>query len=150
MHVDTVLVVDDNTDDVFLLEYALRSAGIINPLQKLESGTDAIAYLQGTGIYADRESYPYPGLLLLDLHLPLQTGFDVLDWLKRHPQPDLKVVVCTGTASPKEIEWAYELGAEQVLEKTPDFCRFLGLLEEIPGVNLVRQDTTLVSNSPAC
>lgn len=131
---EPILVVDDNEDDVFLLKHALRNAGFINPIQTLDTGMDAIHYLQGSGMYQDRKKYRYPAFLLLDLHLPLQTGFDVLEWLKKNPQPDLKVVICTGTASPEEIEKAYKLGAERVLEKTANFSDFIKMLSNLPGI----------------
>jgi CheY-like chemotaxis protein len=131
---ESILVVDDNQDDVFLLKHSLRTAGFINPIHTLDTGLDAMHYLQGTGPYQDRSKYPYPAFLLLDLHLPLQTGFDVLEWLKKNPQPNLKVVICTGTASPEEIEKAYKLGAERVLEKTSNFSDFIKMLTNLPGI----------------
>lgn len=137
MRPQTILVVDDNEDDVILLKHALRNAGVVNPLQSVNNGSDAIAYLCGDGPYADRERFPYPSLLLLDLHLPLQSGFEVLDWLRRNPQPDLKAIVCTGTATPAEVEKAYKLGAEEVLQKTSDYKQFVGHLVHLPELQQV-------------
>ncbi len=136
MRPEAILVVDDNEDDVFLLKHALQVAGIINPVQVIDNGRDAIAYLEGTGKFEDREAYPYPSFLLLDLHLPLETGCQVLEWLRKTYHPDLKVVVCTGTATPAEMEWAYKLGAERVFEKTPDFGAFVREFEKLPGVQV--------------
>ena len=130
---ETILVVDDNEDDVVLLKHALQHAGVINPLQTLDNGAGAIAYLEGKGPYEDRSRFPYPSFMLLDLHLPMQTGFDVLEWLRRNPQPKLKAVVCTGTATPAEVEKAYKLGAEQVLQKTADYRKFVKYLQSLPG-----------------
>jgi CheY-like chemotaxis protein len=137
MRPQTILVVDDNEDDVVLLKHALRNAGVVNPLQSVNNGTDAIAYLNADGPFADRERFPYPSLLLLDLHLPLQSGFEVLDWLRRNPQPDLKAIVCTGTATPAEVEKAYKLGAEEVLQKTSDYKQFVGHLVHLPELQQV-------------
>jgi CheY-like chemotaxis protein len=133
----TILVVDDNEDDVILLKHAFRYAGVINPLQAVSNGTDAIRYLRGDGIYAERERFPFPALLLLDLHLPLQSGFDVLEWLRGNIQPALKAVVCTGTATPAEIEKAYKLGAEGVLQKTSDYKQFVTYLVRLPELRQV-------------
>lgn len=134
---ETILVVDDNEDDVILLKHALQSNSVVNPIQTLNNGSDAIAYLVGDGVYANRERYPYPAFLLLDLHLPLQTGFEVLEWLRRNPQPHLKAIVCTGTATPAEVEKAYKLGAEQVVQKTADFRQFVKHLNSLPGLQEV-------------
>lgn len=136
MRPQSLLVVDDNRDDVFLLQHALRAQGIINPLQVVDNGADAIEYLEGSGKYADRSRYPYPAFLILDLHLPFKTGFNVLEWIRENPQPDLKVVVCTGTATPEEMKVAYQLGAERVFEKSPDFARFIRQFESIPGIHI--------------
>ena len=137
MKPQTILVVDDNEDDIFLLEHALRALHFINPFQVLDNGEDAIAYFEGSGPYADRSRYPTPGLLLLDLHLPLNTGFEVLEWLRRNPHPELKVIVCTGTASPDERELASSLGAMRVFEKIPDFSRFVQQITNLPGVCVI-------------
>jgi CheY-like chemotaxis protein len=134
---ETILVVDDNEDDVILLKHALQGAGVLNPLQTLNNGSDAIAYLQGEGRFADRAQFPYPAFLMLDLHLPLQSGFDVLDWLRRNPQANLKAVVCTGTATPAEVEKAYKLGAEEVLQKTADYRQFVKHLTSLPELKQI-------------
>lgn len=135
-----ILIVDDNQDDVFLLRHAMQVAGFVNPVQTVESGTDAIHYLEGEGKYQDRSSYPYPAFLLLDLHLPLQSGFDVLRWLRDNPQPSLEVVVCTGTASPEEVRLARSLGAQEVLDKTADFSEFVKQLSSIPRIHVHAED----------
>jgi CheY-like chemotaxis protein len=95
--------------------------------------------LHGQGSFADRAKFPYPSLLLLDLHLPLQSGFEVLDWLRRNPQPQLKAIVCTGTATPAEVEKAYKLGAEEVFQKTADFKQFILHLTQLPELQQIPQ-----------
>src|ERR1041384_6928520 len=81
----TILLAEDDPDDVLLAQIALRKARLANPLQIVRDGEEAIAYLQGEGRYADRNRYPLPILLLLDLKMPKVNGFQVLEWLRKQP-----------------------------------------------------------------
>ena len=69
-----ILLVEDNEDDVFLMKRALKSAGITNPLQVVEDGQRAVDYLAGKGQFSDREKYPFPAIMFLDLKLPMKHG----------------------------------------------------------------------------
>lgn len=62
-----ILLVEDNKDDVFLMQRALQSARIVNPLIVVETGQEAMDYLSGAGKFADRDSYPMPAVVFLDL-----------------------------------------------------------------------------------
>src|SRR5579862_9390544 len=94
----TILLVEDNEDDIILIERAFAKARLINPLQVVRDGEEAIAYLSGEGVYNDRDRYPFPLMLLLDLHLPRKNGFEVLDWLRHRPEAaELTVVVLTSS-----------------------------------------------------
>ena len=67
----TILLVEDNKDDVFLMKRALQSARIVNPVVVVETGQEAMDYLAGAGKFADRERYPLPAVVFLDLKLPI-------------------------------------------------------------------------------
>src|SRR5438105_11917743 len=82
----TVLHIDDDPNDTTLLQAAMRRAGVEFLLQNVEDGEHAIAYLSGTGVYADRVVHPLPALILLDLKMPRATGFEVLEWIRSHPE----------------------------------------------------------------
>ena len=118
-----VLVAEDDANDVLLLRRACRKARLINPLQVVTDGDDAIAYLRGDGEYADRDRYPLPVLLLLDLKMPRRSGFEVLEWLKAEsPLKRLPVVVFTSSRESVDVQRAYDLGANSYLVKpgSPD------------------------------
>lgn len=109
---DAILQVEDDENDVLLLRYALRAAGVRNPVHVVADGQQAIAYLSGTGDYADPERFPVPALVLLDLKMPVKSGFDVLRWIRG--QPDLRalvVVVMSASANQADVDQAYALGA---------------------------------------
>lgn len=114
----TILVVEDERNDVFFLEYAFQEAGIKNPLHAVADGQDAIDYLAGIGKYANRLRYPFPCLVLLDLKLPLKTGFDVLRWIRQQPPlQTLVVIVLSSSRERKDVDEAYRLGARSYLVK---------------------------------
>jgi CheY-like chemotaxis protein len=113
-----ILIVEDNVDDLFLLKRAFRLAGISNQLCYAEDGQRAIDYLQGTGPFGDRDAYPLPALVLLDLKLPTKHGFEVLAWIRQ--QPSFKrviIVVLTSSGEENDISRAYDLGANAYLVK---------------------------------
>src|SRR6476619_2979181 len=93
-----ILVVEDDPDDVFLIRRAFEKSGITNPIEVVEDGEQAIAYLSGRGEYADRAKHPIPALMLLDLKLPRIPGLSVLAWLRKQPALGrLSVVVLTAS-----------------------------------------------------
>jgi|SRR5918992_6344939 CheY-like chemotaxis protein len=114
----TILLVEDNEDDVMLLRRAFQRAAIASPLHTLGDGEAARQYLAGEGAYANRRQHPLPALLLLDLKLPRRSGFEVLAWLRT--QPGLKrlvTVILTSSPQTADIARAYDLGANSYLVK---------------------------------
>ena len=73
-----MLLVEDNPDDAELIAYAFRKASIPNPLVVVDDGDKAVDYLHGRGAYADRDAFPAPAVILLDLKLPRRSGFEIL------------------------------------------------------------------------
>lgn len=129
----TILLVEDDPNDIILIKRAFTKSNIENPIQVVEDGEEAIAYLAGQGHYGNRERYPLPILILLDLKLPRTSGHEVLEWLRR--QPGLKrltVVVLTSSQQINDINRAYDLGANSYLVKPVTFD---GLLEMVKTLN---------------
>lgn len=113
-----ILLVDDNEDDVFIMQTVFRKVGISNPVQVLKNGEEAIHYLSGEGAYADRERFPIPTVILLDLNMPRVNGFEVLSWIRQ--QPTLKriiVEVITASSRPGDVERAFDAGANSYFIK---------------------------------
>lgn len=123
---DMILLIEDDINDALLLRRAFAKAGVQNSIVQLEDGDAAIAYLSGTGEYAEREHYPLPCLILLDLKLPRRSGLEVLAWIRE--QPGLKripVVVLTSSQQSHDINRAYDLGANSYLVKPVGFDTLL-------------------------
>ena len=119
MHeLSTILLVEDDADDAELIAYAFDKAGISNPLATVSDGDAAIAYIEGTGPYADRARHPLPALILLDLKLPRRSGFDVLRAIRADPAAKhTPVVVLTSSDQHADIAHAYALCANSYLVK---------------------------------
>jgi len=112
-----ILHVDDDPNDVFLLEHAMHKAGIANPMHLVTDGRQAIEYLKGLHQFADRQRFPLPHLVLLDLKLPYVMGLDVLKWIRQESGMALVVVMLTASAEEADIAAAYRLGANGFLTK---------------------------------
>lgn len=113
-----ILLVEDDINDVLLMERALEKARLANPLKVVRDGAEAINYLEGEGIYADRDEYPLPLLMLLDLKMPRKSGFEVLEWLRQRTEfDDLPIVVLTSSEELPDVAKAYQLGANSYLVK---------------------------------
>jgi len=95
---EVILLAEDREDEVLLLRHAFAKAGLLNPLHVVPNGEEAIHYLQGEGKYANRDEYPLPALVLLDLKMPRVDGFEVLRWIRQQPGLSaLRVVVLTAS-----------------------------------------------------
>ena len=118
----TVLVVEDDPNDVLLIERAFRKAQVGAALQVVGDGDKAVAYLGGQGPYADRGRHPLPVLVLLDLKLPRRSGLEVLGWLRgRDGLRRLPVVILTSSKEGSDVNRAYDLGANSYLVKPVAF-----------------------------
>jgi CheY-like chemotaxis protein len=116
----TILVVEDTEDDVFFLKRALKAASIGNPVQVVDDGQKAIDYLSGLGPYADRDAYPLPFLVLLDLKLPLVMGLDVLKWIRERREFDpVLVAVLTSSQQDQDLTATTRLGGNFYFVKPP-------------------------------
>jgi CheY-like chemotaxis protein len=127
-----ILLVEDDENDIMLLQRAFRRAAIINPLQVVRHGDDAVAYLEGTGAFADRALHPLPVLMLLDLKLPRRTGLEVLRWVKeRTGLKRIPIVVLTSSKNDDDVNRAYELGANSYVVKPVSFETLLELVKSL-------------------
>lgn len=125
----TILHVEDDPNDILLIERAFRKAEIGAQVQVVSDGEQAMQYLSGSSGFAQRERFPIPSLVLLDLKLPRKSGIEVLEWI-RH-QPGLRripVVMLTASKQPVDVNRAYDLGANAYLVKPVNFDALVELL----------------------
>ena len=114
----TILLVDDSENDLMLMREAFNMAKCSHPLQEVRNGEEAIAYLKGEGPYCDRNKFPLPIIMLLDLNMPKKNGFDVLAWVRAQPAlKRLAICILTASARNEDVEAAFYLGATSFLVK---------------------------------
>jgi len=115
---NSIIIVDDLPEDAALIERALMSLAPKSPVRTVHSGRDLIAYLEGQGLYADREAFPYPALILLDLRMQEMNGFELLEWLRNEPShAAIPVIVVSAFDRQREIRKSYQLGARTFVSK---------------------------------
>jgi len=127
----TILQVEDDPNDVFLMQHAMRKVGMANPVQVARDGQEAMDYLQGAGKFADRTTFPFPCLVLLDLKLPYVMGLDVLRWIRQQPGPALPVLMLTASGEDVDVATAYRLGANAFLTKPCEASKFQEMVKAI-------------------
>jgi CheY-like chemotaxis protein len=129
---NSILLVEDREEDVFLLKYAFNKVEIKNAVHVVQDGQQAIDYLAGTGSFSDRMQFPLPILVLLDLQLPHKPGLEVLAWIRQ--QPGLKsliVIILSSSVHKGDVRDAYQSGANAFLikpagaETLADMCKAL-------------------------
>ncbi|MBI4663688.1 MAG: response regulator [Verrucomicrobia bacterium] len=134
-----ILIADDNRSDAEALERIIRAANITNAIHVADTGREVVLYLAGRGSYSDRERFPFPTLLFLDLILPWKSGLEILQWIREREEPEFRalgIVVMTGFGNTGEIRQAYRLGAHSFLVKPVSKEDFLNLAHGLRGIRL--------------
>ena len=128
----TILHVEDDPNDVLLVQRALKKTNVPSNILSVSDGDRALGYLAGTQEYANREKFPFPQLVLLDLKMPRKSGMEVLEWIRETPAlKRLLVVVFTSSKHDQDINRAYELGANSYLVKPVGFEELVSTMNQM-------------------
>ncbi len=118
----TVLHVEDSAEDAFLFGWAFREANLSARLVHVRDGSEAINYLEGAGPYSDRQLYPIPDLVLLDIKMPKLNGFDVLKWARENEvYRHLPIFILSSSHLEQDVARAKALGADRYFTKSVRF-----------------------------
>ena len=118
---NTVLLIGGTPEGPCRLKLAFLSAAPNVSLRVVQSAKETQAYLSGIDAYADRDGYPMPRLILVDLDVVQRTGLEVLEWVKAKPGlRQIPVIVLTSAGEPGDVDRAYALGASSCLLKSMD------------------------------
>lgn len=143
MNTQSILLVEDNPDDIALMLHALSDNQIANPVVVVEDGEQALQTLFGAAGQAERGG---PALILLDLNLPKRNGLEVLRELRNHPNTRLvPVVILTSSLEPSDRLNAYQAGANSYLRKPVDFDEFVHVAQQV-GSYWLRLNQPAVDN----
>ena len=125
----SILLAEDDPDDRYLIGEALEENLVTNELYIVEDGEELLDYLYQRGKYNDKEKWPRPGLILLDLNMPRKDGREVLGEIKADPElRRIPIVVLTTSHAEEDITRTYDLGISGYVTKPSSFS---GLLETI-------------------
>lgn len=128
----TILIVDDDPNDLLFLRAAFKAVGVSSKIQTADSGHEAVAYLKGEGKYSDRSVYAYPDFVLTDLKMPGLDGFAVLEHLKKNPESAIiPTVIFSGSQDNDDIRKAYMLGASSYHVKPSDPAALRALVKTL-------------------
>jgi two-component system response regulator len=128
----TILIADDDADDRQMTEEALRAARLANDLQFVENGVELIAYLTGTGSYSGAVAAPRPGLVLLDLNMPLMDGREALEIIKADTAlRRIPIVILTTSKAEEDVFRSYDLGVSGYITKPVTFEGLVKAMSEL-------------------
>jgi CheY-like chemotaxis protein len=128
----TILMADDDADDRLLARDALEESRVLNRLNFVEDGVQLVDYLNGKNEYSDREAYPMPGLILLDLNMPRKDGREALQEIKSNPLTRrIPVVILTTSKAEEDMLRGYDLGAASYITKPVTFTALVDLMKTL-------------------
>lgn len=114
----TVLIAEDSSLDYQLLEHALLETRSHIQAKRAFDGTEVVKYLKGEAEYGDRSVHPFPQIIIVDLKMPLMSGFEVLEWIRDNPYYRvIPTIVLSTSTEPQDVQRAYELGANTYFTK---------------------------------
>ena len=132
MNEKTILLVEDDPNDMVLTIRALEKSNILNQVVVARDGAEALDYLFGTGTYAGRDTSVMPEVILLDLKLPKVDGLEVLARLRADEQTELlPVVVLTSSKEDQDVVQSYRLGANSYVRKPVNFGEFCEAVRQL-------------------
>lgn len=128
------LLAEDDLNDAYFVEQEFKRGPGHLQLRSVRDGAQAIEYMEGKGDFANRDRFPLPDVVLLDLKMPRVNGFEFLEWLRKDG-PDttrqIPVVVLTSSAETSDVHRAYELGATSYFLKPVNLHEFQGRIKEL-------------------
>ncbi len=122
-----ILIADDDPDDRLMTQDAFKENHLKNELYFVEDGEQLMNYLNGVGKFSDREKYPMPGLILLDLNMPKKDGREALKEIKSdHDLKRIPIIILTTSKAEEDVLKTYDLGVNCFITKP---VTFQGLVE---------------------
>jgi CheY-like chemotaxis protein len=128
----TILLIEDNPDDVLLFQRALRAGQQDYDVHVATSGQEAIDYLQRAGQGGDVQQFPVPKFIIMDNALPVITASEFLRWISAHPiYGVVPTVVLAGSNAPSDVKLAFELGVHSYFVKPTSSSKLEELMKMI-------------------
>lgn len=127
-----ILVADDDLDDCQMIKEALQESRLLNELHFVADGEELLEFLQHRGKYQDREKFPSPGLILLDLNMPKKDGREALREIKSDPAlRKIPVIVLTTSKAEEDIFRTYDIGVNSFISKPVAFDALVQIMRDL-------------------
>jgi two-component system response regulator len=147
MATKTILLVENNPEDVELTLRALKKSNIKNDIIVANDGAEALDYLFGTGKYTGRDLRSMPAIILLDLKLPKIDGLEVLQRIRANEQTKyLQVVILTSSKEEQDVINGYSFGVNSYIRKPVDFNHFADAVSHLGIYWLLLNETPQLVN----
>jgi len=113
------LIVENDPNDAFLIRRAINSSPYCGSSVVCRNPSEAKAYLKGAGMYRDRELFPIPDVILSDMRMGVESGLELVDWVRKQNAPlkDTPFIILTGSSTPLQFDAAQKVGADRVYSK---------------------------------
>lgn len=132
-----ILIAEDSEDDILLFKMAVARAGLTHTFHFVNDGVEAIDWLEGVGMWADRAKFPIPSVIITDVKMPKINGFQLLQWIRSQPEfSQLPVIVYSSSNEAADVGRAFGLGATTYFRKTStyhDIIQFLNCMSFSPA-----------------
>lgn len=128
----TIHMCDDDPDDQLLITDALQEARLANPIDFTSNGRELLQYLNREGDYAALKGQPLPGLILLDLNMPIMDGREVLKVLKNDDKfKSIPIIVLTTSKAEEDVARSYDMGVNSFVIKPVSFSNLVEMIQSI-------------------
>ena len=126
------MLADDDRTDALLLHLTLKAAGVTNRVLHVADGEAVLEYFKGEGRFSNRLTFPLPSILFLDLNMPRLGGYEVMEWLKKHPEFKPLIIALTAFNAFSEAEKIHQFGAHSFIVKPAKPQDIYNLIEAFP------------------
>jgi two-component system, response regulator len=145
-----VLLAEDNPENAELFVRSLRKCGFINEVVVVGSGAQALKYLFGEGEHAGRDPHTMPQLVVMDINMPDMDGLEALGYIRDDERTRrLPVVMTSAFCAYEDVQEAYSLGANAVIDKMSVAVPFPELVESMAHFWLVVNEPPPLLSGPA-
>lgn len=132
MEPKVILVAEDEPNDRFFIQRAFQDCGTRHRVMFVSDGQQAVDYLDGGAPFDDRQTFPAPAMLIVDVKMPRRNGFEVIQWVRAHRDWHcLPVLVFSSSSLAQDVQRAYQLNANTYLTKPPSYTLLMKAVGEI-------------------
>lgn len=141
-----ILLIEDNQDDIDLTLRAFKKHRLVNDINVIKDGAEAVEFIFCTGRYASRDIADVPAFILLDLNLPKVNGMEILKQIRDNPKTKcIPVIILTSSKHDQDVINGYSLGVNSYIRKPVDFNKFMEAISQIEAYWLILNEPPIIT-----